>query len=315
MDVQLGPSSQGQPGFYSRRDLDQGPNNGAAMGGPQACAAATVAPAPYSWAPAQPTPPAAVAVVDDQQDATSTRKMRKRKADTQDNERLSKRLSLLNLEQNGRQKLYVPVESPQLQPSSSSPLGQIPEGDQMQLDESNKHKVYIYDLDAELAEDGSSEGESSSDEARLVFLPDIAKHLRQQQSRIPPRVLANPDGQLAGMQLVLYDDAPRSLSVPEEQDSVRKAVAEARARLRSQRDRSAVGGGNSSSGVAGDAADAAAAPSMDVEIPLQQDRRIPSGLRNLANDAVQPPYGMVGSTSYTIPATNYDPDAMDMDID
>lgn len=210
----------------------------------------------------------------------------------------------------------MPVESPQLQPSSSSPLGQIPEGDQMQLDESNKHKVYIYDLDAELAEDGSSEGESSSDEAKLVFLPDIAKHLRQQQSRIPPRVLANPDGQLAGMQLVLYDDAPRSLSVPEEQDSVRKAVAEARARLRSQRDRSAVGGGNSSSsGVAGDAADAAAAPSMDVEIPLQQDRRIPSGLRNLANDAVQPPYGMVGSTSYTIPATNYDPDAMDMDID
>lgn len=209
----------------------------------------------------------------------------------------------------------MPVESPQLQPSSSSPLGQIPEGDQMQLDESNKHKVYIYDLDAELAEDGSSEGESSSDEARLVFLPDIAKHLRQQQSRIPPRVLANPDGQLAGMQLVLYDDAPRSLSVPEEQDSVRKAVAEARARLRSQRDRPAVGGGNISGGVADGAADAAAAPSMDVEIPLQQDRRIPSGLRNLANDAVQPPYGLVGPTSYTIPATSYDPDAMDMDID
>ncbi|KAK6210750.1 hypothetical protein LQW54_005955 [Pestalotiopsis sp. IQ-011] len=315
MDVQLGPSSQGQPGFYSRRDLGQGPNSGAAMGGPQAYAAA-----PYSWAPAQPTPPTAVSVVDDQQDATSSRKMRKRKADTQDNERLSKRLSLLNLEQNGRQKLYVPVESPQLQPSggssSSLPLGQIPEGDQMQLDESNKHKVYIYDLDAELAEDGSSEGESSSDEARLVFLPDIARHLRQQQSRIPPRVLANPDGQLAGMQLVLYDDAPRSLSVPEEQDGVRKAVAEARARLRSQRDRPAAGGGITSGGVADDAAaDAAAAPSMDVEIPLQQDRRIPSGLRNLANDAVQPPYGMVGSTSYTVPATSYDPDAMDMDID
>ncbi|KAI1759974.1 hypothetical protein GGR53DRAFT_511552 [Hypoxylon sp. FL1150] len=149
--------------------------------------------------------------------------MRKRKAESQENERLSKRLSLLNLEQNG-QKLYVPVESPQLRPTESAALSQIPENDVMQLDDS-KHKVYIYDLDAELSSD-ESDGDSSS---RLLFLPDIQKHLRQ--TRIPPSVLANKDGELAGMQMVLYSE-PTSLTVPKEQDSVRKAIIEARQRVR-----------------------------------------------------------------------------------
>ncbi|KAK8061433.1 hypothetical protein PG994_007799 [Apiospora phragmitis] len=104
------------------------------------------------------------------------RKMRKRKAESQDNERLSKRLSLLNLEQNGH-KLYVPVESPHLRPAETTDsLKQIPESDEMELDNS-KHKVYIYDLDAELSDGGES------DDGKLVFLPDIQKHLRQ--SRIP----------------------------------------------------------------------------------------------------------------------------------
>ncbi|KAI0853338.1 hypothetical protein F5Y00DRAFT_224439 [Daldinia vernicosa] len=150
-----------------------------------------------------------------------TRKMRKRKAESQDNERLSKRLSLLNLEQNG-QKLYVPVESPQLRPAECTLLTQIPENDSMQLDDS-KHKVYIYNLDDEL-----SDTESESD-SRLIFIPDIEKHLMQ--NRIPPLVLANKDGEIAGMQLVLYRE-PTSLTIPEEQDSVRKAIIEARQRAR-----------------------------------------------------------------------------------
>ncbi|KAK7751184.1 hypothetical protein SLS62_006868 [Diatrype stigma] len=168
---------------------------------------------------------------------------RKRKATSQENERLSKRLSLLNLEQNGN-KLYVPVENPQLRPleaaaANTDSLNRIPEsdgddGDDMQLDDT-KHKVYIYNLDDELA--SSSDGESSADEGqqgRLMFLPDIQKHLLQ--NRIPPSVLANPEGELAGMQLVLYRE-PASLSVPEEHDSVRRAVIEARHRLREkQRD-------------------------------------------------------------------------------
>ncbi|KAI0881442.1 uncharacterized protein GGS22DRAFT_58131 [Annulohypoxylon maeteangense] len=148
------------------------------------------------------------------------RKMRKRKAESQDNERLSKRLSLLNLEKNGN-KLYVPVESPKLRPTECA-LTQIPEDDTMQLDDS-KHKVYIYNLDDELSES------ESDGEGRLVFIPDIEKHLMQ--NRIPPSVLANSDGELAGMQMVLYSE-PSSLTVPKEQDSVRKAIIEARQRVR-----------------------------------------------------------------------------------
>ena len=46
----------------------------------------------------------------------------------------------------------------------------------------------------------------------------------------PPRL----DADLASKQLVLYR-VPSSISVPEEQDSVRKAIIEARARLREKK--------------------------------------------------------------------------------
>ncbi|KAH6845334.1 hypothetical protein B0I37DRAFT_182022 [Chaetomium sp. MPI-CAGE-AT-0009] len=198
---------------------------------------------------------------------------RKRKAETapENNERLSKRLSLLNLgmlrpvqsrgspsvptqlrqpvnmapEQSG-QKLYVPVENPisqsSLPPTSSSsssttspkkphsrPTPTPIDDSQMQLDDT-KHKVYIYNLDDEL----SSSDNESDHESKLVFLPDIEKHLRS--SRIPSHVLdprpnAAATAELAGKELVLYR-VPSSLSVPEEQDSVRKAILEARERAR-----------------------------------------------------------------------------------
>lgn len=330
MDVELGPSSQSQPGFYYRRDFDQGPSsagygravagaaNGAAMGDLQVNSLPAQPPATndqapvYSWAPAQPISVTSNTV--DNEPATSMRKMRKRKAETQDNERLSKRLSLLNLEKDG-QKLYVPVESPQLRPTVGGATAAVSSGalesdDQMQLDESNKHKVYIYDLDAELTSDDDGNESSGDEGAKLVFLPDIAKHLRQ-QSRIPPRVLANPDGELAGMQLVLYSE-PKSLTVPESQDGVRKAIADARARLRSRH------GQSPDRGVVGDAdMDTTPAPGMDVEtFSPSQERRIPNGLKNLANDAATPPSnGVAAQNSYSIPAPSYDPDAMDMDID
>ncbi|KAG6008007.1 hypothetical protein E4U21_005241 [Claviceps maximensis] len=167
----------------------------------------------------------------------------KRKAETQDNERLSKRLSLLNIERNGT-KLYVPVETPSspasapapplaqhsspnthVPPLPSAPASPFPLDDSMQLDDS-KHKVYIYNLDDELTPDNSEDEDANG---KLVFLPDVEKHLRE--NRIPPHVLANGDGQLAGMQLVLYSD-PKSLSVPEEKDGVRRAILEARQRTR-----------------------------------------------------------------------------------
>lgn len=109
----------------------------------------------------------------------------------------------------------------------------------MQIDDS-KHKVYIYNIDDELSsesggddddDDDDEDNNNSSDggDGKLVFLPDIDKHLRA--NRIPPYILANDEGELAGMQLVLYDD-PKSLTVPESKDSVRKAIIESRNRLR-----------------------------------------------------------------------------------
>ncbi|PTB40573.1 uncharacterized protein TrAFT101_005753 [Trichoderma asperellum] len=154
---------------------------------------------------------------------------RKRKAESQDNERLSKRLSLLNIEQDGS-KLYVPVETPSANANAAATsstrrakAAKSQSSDEtMQLDDS-KHKVYIYDLDAELSSD------SDNDEGKLIFLPDIQKHLKE--NRIPRQILANDEGELAGMQLVLYSD-PKSISVPESQDGVRRAIIEARRRAR-----------------------------------------------------------------------------------
>lgn len=107
----------------------------------------------------------------------------------------------------------------------------------MQLDDTS-HKVYIYNLDDEL----SSESEPDDAEGRLVFLPDVEKHLRANRivpgigstgtGSIPRPIMPNKDGELAGMQLVLYNDGPSSLTVPEEHDSVRRAIVEARARVR-----------------------------------------------------------------------------------
>lgn len=90
----------------------------------------------------------------------------------------------------------------------------------MQL-EDTKDKVYIYDLDEELAE-------LESDEETPIFLPDIEKHL----TKIPKHVLVSNGKELertAENQLVLYG-VPASLSVPEDKDSVRKAIIEARHR-------------------------------------------------------------------------------------
>ncbi|KAK3372468.1 hypothetical protein B0H63DRAFT_297981 [Podospora didyma] len=172
---------------------------------------------------------------------------RKRKADAppDNNERLSKRLSLLNLEQSG-QKLYVPVENSQVQSASPSAItagysssprnsnllrhaSSAEDDSVMQLDDT-KHKVYIYNLEDEL----SSESEAEDANSKLVFLSDIEKHMRS--NRILPDHILNschrPNAaDLAGKELVLYR-VPSSITVPEEQDNVRKAILEARARLR-----------------------------------------------------------------------------------
>ncbi|KZL83252.1 hypothetical protein CI238_07834 [Colletotrichum incanum] len=231
---------------------------------------------------------------------------RKRKAESQDNERLSKRLSLLNLEKNG-QKLYVPVEEPAPSPMTPNavPMASSPstsptsrrrrrdrrpppsEEEVMQLDDT-KHKVYIYNIDDEL-----SSSESEPDDGKLVFLPDIEKHLRA--TRIPPSILANDEGELAGMQVVLYNE-PTSLTVPPEQDSVRKAIVESRARMRERQRLEREGKG---------------AP---VQMPPPFVTQQPVGA--FVPDPQQPVDAIIPDpptpTEISAPV-DYDPDAMDMD--
>jgi hypothetical protein len=93
------------------------------------------------------------------------------------------------------------------------------------LVEDTPHRIYIHDLNAEL----SSDSESESDESHPIFLPDIEKHI----GKIPAHVLNGPPDlkPTAENQLILYS-VPSSLTVPEEQDRVRRAILEARARIR-----------------------------------------------------------------------------------
>ena len=87
----------------------------------------------------------------------------------------------------------------------------------MHVDET-KDRVFIPDLDKEL------EDVESGDE-RLVFLPDIERKF----SMIPDPVLRSASD--PGNQLILYN-VPSSLSVPMDEETVRKAISEARARAR-----------------------------------------------------------------------------------
>jgi hypothetical protein len=88
--------------------------------------------------------------------------------------------------------------------------------------EDTKDRIFIHDLDEELAE-------LESDDEHPIFIPDIEKHL----IKIPRAVLVTDDDKkkLESMQMVLYN-LPSSLTIPEEQDSVRRAIMESRQRAR-----------------------------------------------------------------------------------
>jgi hypothetical protein len=90
----------------------------------------------------------------------------------------------------------------------------------MQVDDTN-NRVFIHDLDAELAD-------VDTEERGLVFLPDIEQYF----SKLPKQVLAQKkDMDHEGQELVLYS-VPKSLTVEEDRDSVRKAILESRQRAR-----------------------------------------------------------------------------------
>ncbi|KAK8162732.1 hypothetical protein BKA80DRAFT_190700, partial [Phyllosticta citrichinensis] len=109
---------------------------------------------------------------------------------------------------------HEPLPNPEPSQHKRAPI----DDDWMPIDET-KDRVYICDLEQELAD-------IESDEENPIFLPDIEKHL----NRIPPHLLKSKVPQpTQHNQLVLYS-IPQSLSVPEDKDSVRKAIIEARAR-------------------------------------------------------------------------------------
>lgn len=125
---------------------------------------------------------------------------------------------------NGNSNYYIPVTPP---PSNGAPIPPHGGPDQDHVDSMNvddtRHRVYVQNLDAELAEI-----EANEPEERLIFLPDIEKHF----SRIPEHILSNPQDEAQQQQeLVLYS-VPKSLTLDESQDSVRKAILEARQRAR-----------------------------------------------------------------------------------
>lgn len=111
---------------------------------------------------------------------------------------------------------------PLIPSSSERPTGS--NHDLMQIDDS-KHKVYIHDLDAEIL-DTEPLGEN------LIILPDIEKHLLEY--RLPPPVIPTADSP-KNKQLILYN-VPGSLTVSDEQDSVRRIIIETRARARAKQE-------------------------------------------------------------------------------
>jgi hypothetical protein len=156
-------------------------------------------------------------------------------------QRLSKRFDLLNLVDATGTRLYIPVpgssDSTLPRPASSPiptahplaftrharpPRPPRTSTNVSDMDvEDTPHRVYIHDLAAELSD-------IESDEENPIFLSDIEKHL----SKIPKYVLQGPEPKPnKDNQVVLYN-VPSSLSVPEERDGVRRAIVEARRRVR-----------------------------------------------------------------------------------
>ncbi|KAK5677944.1 hypothetical protein LTS10_009828 [Elasticomyces elasticus] len=145
-----------------------------------------------------------------------------------DQQRFTKRFNLLSIDgsNSSNSNLYIPVNNPAAAqngpplPHSHSQNGGERE-ELMQVDDT-ANRVYIHDLDAELAEDDSP----TSSHPPLVFLPDIEARL----SKLPRQVLLSRDDERESQQLVLYA-TPKSLTIEDEgRDVVRKAIIEARQR-------------------------------------------------------------------------------------
>ncbi|MCJ1313062.1 hypothetical protein MMC25_006738 [Agyrium rufum] len=93
--------------------------------------------------------------------------------------------------------------------------------DTMNLDDT-RDRIYIHNIDDELSD-------IESEEEKLIFLPDIERRI----TRIPKSVLVNQTAPPSNTEVVLYG-VPDSLSVPPDQDVVKKAILETRERARAK---------------------------------------------------------------------------------
>jgi len=156
---------------------------------------------------------------------------------------MTKRLHLLDLSGNSTN-LWLPAnESTAPTNTPAFPVATAPahasetpfpvQQDEFMDIEDTAHKVWIHDLDAELASVGDGVDGVGTD--NVIFIPDIEKKL----NKIPRHVLVGRKDEddinlelLEGAgQLILYN-VPTSLTVPTELDGVRKAIIESRARAR-----------------------------------------------------------------------------------
>ncbi|KAI9669363.1 MAG: hypothetical protein M1831_000399 [Alyxoria varia] len=137
-------------------------------------------------------------------------------------QRLAKRFHLLNINNDG--KLWVGTNGERAPAAKTSTTTQD-NPDLMQV-EDTKDRIFIHNLDEELAE-------VADDGEQIVFLPEIEKRL----SNLPKRLLTSDQtASSKGKEVVLYN-VPASLSIPEDKDSVRKAMLEARARAQENQNR------------------------------------------------------------------------------
>jgi len=131
-------------------------------------------------------------------------------------QRLTKKFGLLHIGQSpGHNRNAEPMNGPPVEGQSQYEWA----GESMRLDDT-KDRVYIHDLDSELAEIESREND-------IAFLPEIEKRLMA----IPKCFVAKRPP--TNNEIVLYR-VPASLSVPEDQDTVRRAILDARARARNR---------------------------------------------------------------------------------
>lgn len=144
----------------------------------------------------------------------------------------------------------------------------------MEVDNDNSNVVYIHDIDEELGSD-----DDEDDKKGLIFVPDIEKRL----TRIPYALAKGGSSEPSGVStaLVLYS-VPSSLTVSREQDNVRRAIIEARARIRQKQidearqqglmetgevvvDDAGVGGAGVDSGLGGEGEEEEDPDAMDIE--------------------------------------------------